>query len=203
MKELPILFSGPMVRALLDGRKTQTRRVLRDQQPIDLGAGKHGTHLSRRPVHNHGKPVGHRLAPVVCPYGVPDDRLWVRETFCFRGETTEGRDRYRYRADENPGTDGWRWTPAIHMPRAACRLRLEVTGVRVERLQDISEADALAEGFVVRQDISSDPEVHRDAARDWYMELWDSLNAARGFGWKENPWVWVIEFRRGNEQRPI
>lgn len=122
-----------------------------------------------------------------CPYGQTGDRLWVRESFCFRGETIEGRDRYRYRADENPATDGWRWTPSIHMPRVACRLVLEVTGVRDELLQNISLGDCEAEGC---------GHVMPRSAQEVYRELWDSLNAKRGFGWDVNPWVWVVEFKR-------
>ena len=176
-----------MVRALLAGRKTQTRRVVRwpfegqPQGPEIISSYEAGEYLVRD---NY----------VRCPYGAPGDRLWVRETFCFRGETIEGRDRYRYRADVDPATDGWRWTPAIHMPRRACRLVLEVTGVRVERLQEISDMDAMREGCEQLGD-------NDGAFRASYRLLWDSLNAKRGFCWSVNPWVWVIEFKRSNATR--
>ena len=220
MTERPILMSGAMVRAILAGQKTQTRRVLRGQEPIDLGASMHGGHLSRRPVHDHGKLVGHRMAPVHCPYGEPGDRLWVRETYAIVGVSSykvsvaraERMPPGKTLADTDGGlelievdqpTAAWayqrvdqeRWKPAIFMPRWACRLELDVTGVRVERLQDITWQDTFAEGFEPRP-VSVDPHVHRDAARDWYMDLWDSLNAKRGYGWAVNPWVWVVSFRR-------
>lgn len=183
MKERPILFSAPMVRAILDGSKTQTRRALRDQTPFDLRAFVHGGHLSRRPVHDHGKLVGYRMAPVTCPYGVPDDHLWVREAWrvgkphdhrsptevasCVSGERTQkhpegtgvtvlyeaggwksvgpaGRDEPVYPDDEPMPSWAGKGRPSIHMPRVFSRITLEVTDVRVERLQDISAADARA-----------------------------------------------------------
>jgi len=182
--ERPILFSSPMVKAILEGRKTQTRRALRDQQPVDFGSAKYGAHLVRRDVHDHGKLVGHRMAPVRCPYGQPGDRLWVRETF------NDDRKETIYRADgDMPGEwfdAGSKWRPAIHMPRNRSRLTLEVTGVRVERVQSISDADVLAEGCEER--------LGRHVPA--YIQLWDSLNAKRGYGWEKNPWVWVVEFKR-------
>lgn len=191
MTERPILFSGPMVRAILEGRKTQTRRLVKPQPP------------------DHEKATRHHQRILVprCPYGGAGDRLWVRETFKFCGETIEGRDRYRYRADENPATDGFVWKPAIHMPRRACRLVLEVTAVRVERLQDISEADAKAEGLIQHKGdlytwwASGHERLDqylRNAhllAVDAYRHLWDYINAKRA-PWASNPWVWVVEFKR-------
>lgn len=154
MKEHPILFSGPMVKALLAGTKIQTRRVI--------------------------KPG----ADIRCPYGCAGDRLWVRETWC---RTEDGG--IAFRADTwtvHPGVDET-WKPSIFMPRWACRLRLEITRVRMEKLQDISEADAIAEGLEPVGVVS---------ARDQYHILWDDLNAKRGFGWAMDPRVWVIEFRK-------
>lgn len=184
-----------MVRACLRelDPKGQTRRVLSYQNPVDLGASMFGTHLVRRPVHDHGKLVGTRLAVVKCPYGEPGVRLWVRETFA----NIDGKNWYR--ADPlvedciAKSMGGFKWTPAIHMPRVACRLVLEVTGVRVERLQDISEADAIAEGIITP---AYPPGVGPPKYALAYSHLWDSLNAKRGFGWSTNPWVWVVEFRR-------
>ncbi|QCP50195.1 hypothetical protein FAZ95_14000 [Trinickia violacea] len=202
MTERPILFSGPMVRAILDGRKTQTRRPLKFPEP------KEGWHISN------------------CPYGRPGDRLWVRET-CRADELPDGLDGVRYLADDtfapiaNTREAAERWielnayrgqagaaVPSIHMPRWASRITLEIAGVRVERLQDISYEDALAEGvsdFAGRfaddsqNTIGETPE--QTARRlEWpqrqYRLLWDNLNAARGYGWDMNPWVWVLEFRR-------
>ena len=178
MKERPILFSGAMVRALLDGSKTQTRRVIKTVGVADAQA------------------LGPKAA--CCPYS-EGQKLWVRETFVYTGPGS-GSDLPTYveertkQANQTPancwyratsGDAPIRWTPAIHMPRWASRITLEVTGVRVERLQDISEDDAWAEGC--RSDATR--------ALDWYVRLWDSLNAARGYGWDVNPWVSVVNFR--------
>jgi len=217
--ERPILMSAPMVTACMREvyQKTQTRRVLRPQPHEKLADTVHydratGGAMWASIRGDHG---------VACPYGRPGDRLWVRETYAII--EVDGTHVSIARAERMPAgktladTDGglkiiqvdretaaWaakrvdceRWKPAIFMPRWACRLVLEVTAVRVERLQDISEIDARAEGFLELPFLTDDPAVHRDAARDWYMDLWDSLNAARGFDWKMNPWVWAVSFRR-------
>ena len=178
MKERPILFSAPMVRAILEGRKTQTRRLvkLRPGQEIEHGA----VFSARDPF------------LMLSPYGSPGDRLWVRETFHGGGN---GGAEVAFKADYLIARDVKRWTPAIHMPRRLSRITLEVTGVRVERLQDISEEDARAEGIdAVR--VQTGPAAL--AGRPWATEfcaLWDSLNAKRA-PWASNPWVWVVEFRR-------
>ena len=179
MTERGILFNGTMVRALLDGSKTQTRRVVKPQ-PYEGGRPEHWSisELSQ-----------------FCPYGQPGDRLWVRETFAYLG--TNKRGPHAYCADTD---DGERirvdapWKPSIHMPRAASRILLEIVSVRVERLNEISEGDAQAEGWQYRPDVSDDPDVHTDAARDWYSDLWEQINGAGS--WDTNPWVWVIEFKR-------
>lgn len=226
MRERPILFSPPMVKAILDDRKTQTRRPLRDQKPIDLGASMHGTHLTRRAVHDHGRLVGHRNAIVRCPYGQPGDRLWVRERHCFLDVKRSALSQFPLGPQNNDevGPDIWnlcieysdgsenetsfegkkpkqtrergefKWRPGMFMPRWASRLALEVTAVRVERLQEISEEDALAEG-ISRRPIEGEPDLSLPA-RDGYQWLWDTLNADRGFGWDKNPWVWVVEFKK-------
>ncbi len=209
MKEHPIIFSGEMVRAILDGRKTQTRRIIR-QQPIDeavrveiLSApNKYGDWACYTAGGGH---YGTRK----CPYGVPGDRLWVRESFttwcdihdaggeapyqtCRCGEI----ESVEYRAG-NKTANQPRWKPSIHMPRWASRITLEITDVRVQRIQDIPEEDATAEGC--------ERELYPDGtdwgatlvtAKDEFETLWDSLNAKRGFGWSVNPWVWAISFRR-------
>jgi hypothetical protein len=224
VKERPILFSGPMVRALLDGSKTQTRRVVK---PV----GAHHLFQFRGEDEARGadEPTGEwawcRAEHVVsdhirCPYGKPGDRLWVRETFLYVGPGS-GSDLPSYREERaNPenhkASNCWFrasqpdetlvWTPSIHMPRWASRITLEVTGVRVERLQDINEADAAAEGV---ESLRSEGEYWKDylrstkrcdeltclSARDSFRTLWDSL-AAPGADWNANPWVWVVEFKR-------
>lgn len=186
MKERPILFSSPMVRALLAGTKTQTRRVMGNQPTeaptvgaFQVGKGRsYRKDLPRKVVATWGEQC------CVCPYGVAGDRLWVRETWA---DTMGEPPTAVYRADgERHPSSQLKWRPAIHMPRWACRLVLEVTGVRVERLQDISEADAKAEGV---DNIRAKVPTHRDA----YRYLWDDIN---GFGaWDKNPWVWVVEVR--------
>ena len=202
----PILFSAPMVRAILSGTKVQTRRLLRDQNPIDLGANMYGAHLSRRPVFDKVAKavIGHRLRVVCCPYGEPCDRLWVRETWA-----PDGDGGYLYRADCTLGTSGvtaesceadafeadrrrgerWaRWRSSIHMPRWASRITLEITGVRVERLHDISRGDAMSEGCPFPNMAQGDD------PRQWYAELWDQINGPGA--WDANPLVWVIGFKR-------
>lgn len=195
MRERPILFSGPMVRAILDGRKTQTRRAVQGLQWIaDTAPGVEPywrlPDNPRRPT-SAGTPMGPHCASL-CPYGQPGDRLWVRETWAVNA------DKYRricYRADNGTARAGapefGRWKPAIHMPRTSCRLMLEVTAVRVERLRAINVADCWAEGI----------EPGAVPAKRQYQRLWDSLNEKRGFGWKINPWVWVVEFKRIEEAR--
>ena len=225
MKERPILFSGPMVRAIREGRKTQTRRIIKPQPsethwdiipgykllvngPHNLSCGRLGWRFQHCIPQN---PVGDKPTWAVCPYGQPGDRLWVRETFrlfnsidecsCYDNcscASKNGRPIYRVDCD----TDD-KWTPSIHMPRWASRITLEIVSVRVERLQDISEDDAKAEGihqiahgrsgyYYSAFNKEPDPKnwCHPDSA---YKELWDSIN---GHGsWNLNPWVWVIEFK--------
>lgn len=229
MRERPILFSAPMVRAILDGRKTQTRRVVKNMDSD-------GTVWSGR-----GRRIGYKAfdapnsfpsaALEWCPYGQPGDRLWVRETWGYRGSmwsTTDPkveRHLVDYRADgeyspsspkrtvvrargEESGipkqrecrpdedyiedyyngylTRYWRqWRPSIHMPRWASRITLEVTGVRVERLNAISEEDALAEGIA--------PEAPDECAIA-FQRLWESINGPGS--WDANPFVWVVSFKR-------
>ena len=207
MKERPILFSAPMVRAILDWRKTQTRRVVKPQPPDDIGLpigvdlysptciGKNGDEYPGDEIFGAYSECGEW--GVKCPYGQPGDRLWVRETWgpCDGGVC--------YRADEDAGSvalpDDGRWTPSIHMPRWASRITLEITGVRVERLQDISEADAIAEGVPAVSSggvtLFTTTGVNCfQAAKGAYAALWESINGPGS--WDANPWVWVVEFRR-------
>ncbi|USE78951.1 hypothetical protein NDR89_20150 [Cupriavidus gilardii] len=202
MKERPILFSGAMVRAIFDGRKTQTRRVAKEfAGRDDLDA------ILRRFPHQDG-----------CPYGRPGDRLWVRETWQHENYPLgpyEPDCTVFYRADylDDPlgpdlerSVDGIRrrWNPSIHMPRTACRLVLEVTGVRVERLQDISYEDAIAEGMFDPGTIESTYPLTGETGEQLgrrlshpqrsFAILWEELNGPGA--WDANPWVWVVEFRR-------
>lgn len=208
MTERPIIFSGPMVRALLAGRKTQTRRIVKGIDECPHGYDGVVTATVPKEAHLVGKHCfnlasGESLY-LRCPYGVPGDRLWVRETHA--GDNLCG---WVYRAD-HPNADIKagelddgeqslrRWTPAIHMRREACRLKLELTGVRVERVQDISAKDAVREGVTEKNGRwcdakGEDSQLSPIAA---YRSLWDSLNAKRGYGWDANPWVWVLSFTR-------
>jgi hypothetical protein len=213
-RERPILFSAPMVRALLAGTKTQTRRVRKPggNYRLDLVAPADG-------------------GPSRCPYGAPGDRLWVREAWmpdppiddtwastqwagCREGKIAGVPERFRHPRFCNYAADWLHgpvlWTPSIHMPRWASRIALEVTNVRVERLQDISEADAIAEGVDrfpgCRQDDDTAAfnrigPVDNDSfpiAR--YAALWESINGPGS--WEANPWVWVVEFQRCPNLQP-
>jgi hypothetical protein len=190
MKERPILFSGAMVRAILQGRKTQTRRVVKPQP--DCTRTSLASCAGNRSVRVIAMRQG--MYSIFCPYGQPGDRLWVKETF------TEG-EGVIYRADWNPevSLDGL-WKPSIFMPRRLSRITLEITAVRVERLQDITEADAVAEGIYFDHDFDgyvSDDEgrhYHGNSAVRSYEHLWQSINGAGS--WEANPFVWVLEFRR-------
>jgi len=193
LKERPILFSGPMVLAILDGHKTQTRRVVKPQPPAD--------HPFPQPCVNDGYwwndskddhddvsfwPTYSTCLP--CPCGKPGDRLWVRETWCnYPMAGHDGAAGLCYRATNGSVPPG-SWKPSIHMPRWASRITLEITGVRVERLNEISRGDAMAEGCP-----------HSNLAYgqnpcDWFHELWESINGPES--WAANPWVWAIEFRK-------
>ena len=177
MTERPILFSGPMVRAILEGRKTMTRRVIKLQP---TGAAD----VQYRVAAAVTMPVSGRQQ--VCPYGRVGDHLWVRETWAPHAWPPTGPS-YQYAADDQyPAPE--RWRPSIHMPRAASRITLEVLNVRVERLHDISEEDAKAEGVTLKGTSRYDGE-----ARDAFEALWCGINGAES--WDANPWVWRISFR--------
>lgn len=227
MRERPILMNGQMVRATLDDSKGQTRRVLpavyNDPPGLVVKVAAPGTWPSilRSPRADEWGMyfAGQFPCHLRCPYGVPGDRLWVREAWAAADQMYQGHDLdeagvVAYRADlsarfQNPGRyeqpgpvptrdlaswnfDALRWRPSIFMPRWASRLTLEVTDVRVERLRDISEEDARAEGV----DVSA----HTDAlspALEAFEQLWDAINGARpGCSWADNAWVWVVSFRR-------
>lgn len=178
MKERPILFSAPMVRALLEGRKIQTRRVVKLNASGRAEKGGRNWHLDDP------------NALLACPYGQPGDRLWVRETWLRTAN-----EEINYRADggypEGAAKMLGGWRPSIFMPRHASRILLEITAVRVERLQDISASDAVAEGALNQSAADQFAQVH---AIDMYRCIWSGINGAES--WDKNPWVWVIEFKR-------
>jgi hypothetical protein len=209
MKSRPILFSAPMVRALLDGSKTQTRRVAKLTD---------AAHIKEIGGHRRWHPADPDVV-AASPYGQVGDQLWVREAF----RTTKKNDSIKpsclpvassqntlaipfwYDADIAGKSDhlipenlrAGKYRPGIFMPRAASRITLEVTSVRVERLQDISEADALAEGIIQLPDGGysvADTRHYSDSPDESYASLWESLNGAGS--WDLNPWVWVIEFKK-------
>jgi len=159
-RERPILFNGPMVQAILAGTKTQTRRVVK----TDF----------------HHDPE--KLTAAHCPHGNPGDRLWVRETWCIQPGG------YGYRADNDPTDNPCKWRPSIHMPRIASRITLDITAVRVNRLQDITTLDIIDEGVWPVDHTFGDNKAHRK-----WIKLWDSINGKKA-PWASNPWVWVIEF---------
>ncbi|HIE5513003.1 TPA: hypothetical protein ACXNQL_002243 [Stenotrophomonas maltophilia] len=211
-QERPILFNGAMVRAILSGQKTQTRRVLKQATgpslSVDMSEDSPGVaELSWLLGAGPGHDVEEDIARVPCPFGKPGDRLWVRESFTdLRGTGIEHRpdpagplQRYAYAADTLPGSNGDRarkdygikWRPSIHMPRQACRMVLEVTDVRVERLQAICEADAIAEGAQAKEDPSDLRWQHYVPHARGFIDLWNST----GGDWASNPWVWVVSFK--------
>lgn len=230
LKERPILFSAPMVRAILEGRKTVTRRAVKGFQiptedtAIPIGDRQRWSAIGQRDPRYGFCVFGSTEAECAkeleqyapCPYGKRGDRLWVRETFIdLRGTGVEHHpdpdgplQRYAYAADCRPGSHsdearkdfGLKYKPSIHMPRDACRILLEITDVRVERLQDITEEQAKTEGVRLYTD-------HAELGDWWHVEgietysadprksfelLWTSV----GGNWNANPWVWVVEFKR-------
>jgi len=199
-----------MVRAILEGRKTMTRRVINPQPPEEFEApylDKDG----RWKVCENNSPDVLRTYQLHCPYGVLGDHLWARETFANINKPGI-KPEYIYRADpveiDEYENDGGKWKPSIHMPRWASRITLEIVSLRVERLQDISEEDARAEGIKEKrwQDLKKCPMSLIGGIgstlpscpqyRYGFYELWDSINAKRGCSWESNPWVWVIKFKR-------
>jgi hypothetical protein len=224
MKELPIIFSGPMVKSILHGKKTQTRRIV-SPQPTYL------PHLAMwgwKQVAGGGSEISwaqDMADPIMeyCPYGQPGDHLWVRESWAMRTAVySDGIERTSicYAATPKYGIrvpgclrnvdqmcylhvstplehHGWgwpiKWRPSIHLPRKYSRITLEITSVRVERLQYISDDDIVAEGidYMVEKDGSLSTTFNRQA----FATVWDKINGKRnGCAWTNNPWVWVVEF---------
>ena len=201
MKEKPILFNGEMVRAVLGGRKVQTRRTMSPQPKGEVETDK--TYLREDTEGNliYCHPVPDTdVLDCKSPYGKVGDHLWVREIWtdylnkeplsytlyradfplCWDAEDTEHGGDVEIQAEEI------KWSPSIHMPRKASRINLEITGIRVERLQEITEEGAKAEGEFTGVIYGSHS----------FKDLWDSLYAKRGLSWESSPWVWVVEFKR-------
>lgn len=214
MKERPVIFNGEMVRAILDGRKTQTRRVIANVSPDNCIPLQKQT-KTKDGIYTHVMDApGHGL----CPFGQVGDRLWVRETFAvlgnedgcpidwdgnlIKGDEKKAARIYKASCWQEPGNYGlWSmpdrdtqyegtWRPSIHMPRWASRISLEITSVRVERLNDISEEDAKAEGVKAGVCPGHEHMMHQVA----FSELWQSIYGEES--WRANPWVWVIEFKQ-------
>ena len=203
MKERPILFNGAMVRALLDGRKTQTRHIYKNQKHPDTGCDMAACELVREPQH---------VIDRASPYGASGDQLWVRETwktdaslnckspvaFC-KWPVQYDADGAILKCGSFYGNTDGKTRASTHMPRWASRIMLEIVSVRVERLQDINEADARAEG------VAGEPCDHKrlscedigccdPTARGMYGALWDQINGAGT--WAANPWVWCVKFKK-------
>ena len=205
VKERPILFSGGMVKAILDGRKTQTRRVMKPQPILDLNRSGQGNPFwlwlegKKRAAFNY--PNGDQsLIQFYCPYGKPGDRLWVRETWGASGYGCSlpiNQEAMSYRLKYGDETYGQCRRSPIHMPRWASRINLEITNVRVERLNEISEEDADAEGISLTPstfcygDETPEMQSHRAA----FQILWEKINGKK-HPWSSNPWVWVVEFKK-------
>ncbi|MGK4311689.1 hypothetical protein Q1Z72_03810 [Pseudomonas qingdaonensis] len=235
MRERPILFSGPMVRAIIEGRKTVTRRAIKHQPDVpvtdaiprrDYPHGPATVDWYWRPQHGHLNGVPSSGWDFKCPYGQPGDRLWVRETFAVYGDEKFAAIHYRADRPHDVGRKGVGYKPSIHMPRWACRILLEIADVRVERLQDISEEQARAEGVLPGEHCVGPLGTNTEAVRCRHCgklrrehigvalvcrgrsgDCWNGNTAKGGFGmlwesingagsWDANPWVWVVEFKR-------
>lgn len=219
MRERPIIFDAESVRAILDGSKSQTRRVIKPQPETNQQGYLCGWWLR--------KPLGGLLLPKIedivmdCPYGAPGDRLWVREKFAYEDAPLDRPGmvkvhydysvapytadwfpmpdtgiRFRYNSQGVRGSTDGVWRSPIHMPRWASRIRLEVTGVRVERLQDISEADICAELGIPEKWPGPGPEPYERQLHTCWAARWNAINGKRGYGWDANPYIWCISFRR-------
>jgi len=212
MKEHPILFSTDMVKAILDGRKTMTRRILKPQPDAGLEefdryakieVGKYAPTLIDKDGEQYpgdeifGAYTDDGEWGWKCPYGQVGDRLWVREKFYFRVGNPDaviyfdGTEKFRngHIIEHFANVDRLKWKPAIHMFRDFSRITLEITDIRVERVQEITEEDIRAEGFYP----------HPGWPEQMFDLYWDKLNAKRGYSFESNPWVWVISFKVSNK----
>jgi hypothetical protein len=219
MKETPILFKTEMVRTILDGRKTQTRRICK--LPINL-VNKNG-----QVEYGHGSQTKTNHPKDISPFGKPGDLLWAKETWQETTWTTKDDENYGYiykasddGQDWEDNSENWKWKPSLFMPKSACRLWLRIKDIRVERLQNISEDDAIAEGIdintrgivkfpktyknylVNEKYLNKHPEMWKheflESPKESFQSLWDSINK-KTHPWESNPWVWVVEFERYNK----
>lgn len=209
MKEKPILFSTPMIKAILAGNKTQTRRIIKhfgneyhyETLLCDWG-------LSGYPQLVNNNIWEWTLQTAIddnqtfkfkCPFGQIDDILWVRETWALPVDN-EGNDiGYQYKSDYDDKSNWWKWKPSIFMPKEACRIKLKITDIRVERIQDISENDAIAEGIIMNN--SPHPGWYwmediymTDSPTYAYELLWKHINGKES--WESNIWIWVLQFEK-------
>ncbi|WP_109426592.1 hypothetical protein [Acinetobacter baumannii] len=201
MRERPIIFNTAMVKAILEGRKTQTRRLVKEKLISEQAEFESGN----RPNVIHSEPSLKYYIDNSCPFGQVGDHLWVRETFCIG--SIEEQDHYQgwpkplyvyqdgdpkqypihkeWCLSEGISFDDVQWKPSIHMPRSACRIVLEITNIRVERLLSISESDCVKEGI--------GSSLLRDCKKPKFMQLWEEIYGEGTC--LDNPWVWVIEFK--------
>jgi len=203
MKETGIIMSGSHPVDILEGRKTMTRRVIKPQPIQSVAVIKQHSCFPDLwvPYTNDGRMVNNNLGShkndceYFCHYGQVGDRLWVKETW-RPYDFYKDIGRVHYKADNPDNLPlSTKWRSPIFMPRWASRINLEITGLRVERLQEITGEDCLAEGIPERGTIFMHPTARGIPLIHAYANLWDSLNAKRGYGWETNPWVWVIEFK--------
>lgn len=215
MKERPILFKGDMIRAILKGRKTETRRQIKPQP--DYSILKFGTdleahrcpqlgpvHLGRKQWGLYGKPYHSSSVPCFaynCPYGQVGDRLWVRETWQNTLNNTGDEIITLYAADYS--IEDYEhlkpWKPSIYLAKRESRITLEIADIRVEQVQDITEEGAKAESVIVPEALNILADFYKDHStkhRIIFQELWNSINVKPGYSWDANPWVWVIKFKR-------
>jgi len=193
MREHPILFSTEMVKAILEGRKTMTRRIIKTQPVMVNG------YYRWQPKAGYDINLEHlniNLTNKLCPCGQVGDRLWVRETWADGMNVPVP---IIYKADKAWTDVKIKWRPSIFMPRWASRITLEITDIRVERVQEINNADAEQEGFALAGLQNGCPACDTIdhsyyGGRFHFAEYWDSLNAKRGYSWESNPWVWVVSF---------
>lgn len=201
MKERGMMFNGDMVRALLNGRKTQTRRIMKPQ-PTSCPRGGHWwpSNIFKSMLHveeemQNGKGVWDGLVSDACPIGKVGDRIWVRETFSEKMDWEDGSCCAVNYSATSESPVGKKWKPSIHMPREHSRILLEITDVRIERLNSISEDDAQAEGAAPATHTITPPEA---VYRVGFADLWRSIYGEES--WKANLWVWAIEFKRIEEK---
>jgi hypothetical protein len=201
-KESPIIFSTPMVKAILSDSKTQTRRVIKPQPEghrvnYELIEGEHCFCLNNHEKHD---PCEYDFK-IKSPYGNPGDMLYVRETYCDANIKHDTCDKLCFRASvkgcrHGNYQKGWpSWKSPLYMPKRLARIWLEITDVRVERIKDITPSDIIKEGITPASLFGYDCDTENKKWDEW-INLWNSINEKRGYGWDVNPWVWVVAFKR-------